>query len=573
MTNAAGISIALLCKDTAVAHFLALAPKKFNWIRSGNPGPKDRHAVETDMQSSAPVVHIPSRAVDAVLFDLDGVVTQTVTLHAAAWKELFDGYLRQRAIREHNVFQPFDADADYRRYVDGKPRYAGVESFLMSRAIGLPYGDPADSPERETVCGLGNKKDDIFLRCLKTQGVEVFESTVALIHSLNAQGIKTAIVSSSKNCAAVLEAAGLADLFTVRIDGMDVARLKLKGKPDPDIFLKAAERLGVAPARAVVVEDAIAGVQAGRNGKFGLVIGVARQGNHAALQQHGADVVVGDLGEIALDGGNAFTMKNTLELPSALDRWEEIARRLQSRRVTAFLDYDGTLTPIVDRPEHALLSEDMRRTVGALADRCPVAIISGRDRADVQRLVQIDTIVYAGSHGFDIVGPQGMQTRYEHGTDFVPILDRTEQELRQRLAAVKGVLVEHKKFCIAIHVRGLDQADEGAVEAIVDDVLAGHPELRKGYGKKVFELQPGLDWHKGHAVRWVLHALGLDGPDVLPLYIGDDRTDENAFKALRERGIGIVVAESSRPTWASYLLKNPGEVHLFLRQLLAWLGR
>jgi trehalose 6-phosphate phosphatase len=525
------------------------------------------------MKSSAPVVYIANRAVDAVLFDLDGVVTQTVRLHAAAWKELFDGYLHQRATREHKVFQPFDADADYRRYVDGKPRYAGVESFLKSRDIGLPYGDSADSPERETVCGLGNKKDDIFLRRLKTQGVEVFKSTVALIHSLNARGIKTAVVSSSKNCAAVLEAAGLADLFMVRLDGVDVARLKLKGKPDPDIFLKAAERLSVGPARAVVIEDAIAGVQAGRNGNFGLVIGVARQGNHAALQQNGADIVVGDLDEIDLDGGKACAVRNTLDLPSALDRWEEIARRLQSRRVAAFLDYDGTLTPIVDRPDQALLSEGMRRSVAALAERCPVAIISGRDRADVQRLVQIDTLVYAGSHGFDIVGPHGMQTRYEHGTDLVPIVERAEEELRQRLAGVKGVLVEHKKFSVAIHVRSVDPAEERAVEAIVDDVLAGHPELRKGYGKKVFELQPRLDWHKGHAVRWVLRALGLDGPDVLPLYIGDDLTDENAFEAVAERGLGIVVAAASRSTSASYVLKNPDEVHLFLRRLLAWLGR
>jgi beta-phosphoglucomutase family hydrolase len=267
------------------------------------------------MKFSSPVVHIPSRDVDAVLFDLDGVVTQTVKLHAAAWKELFDGYLRRRAALAQEAFQPFDPDTDYRRYVDGKPRYAGVESFLQSRGLELPYGDPSDSPERETVCGLGNRKDDIFLQLLKTEGVEVFDSTVALIHTLKARGIKTAIVSSSKNCAAVLDAAGLAGLFAARVDGMDVDRLKLKGKPDPDIFLEAAKRLGVAPTRAVVVEDAIAGVQAGRNGKFGLIIGVTRQDDRNILQENGADVVVGDLQEIDLDGGSGVAGKNTMNLP------------------------------------------------------------------------------------------------------------------------------------------------------------------------------------------------------------------------------------------------------------------
>jgi len=396
---------------------------------------------------------------------------------------------------------------------------------------------------------------------------------VALIHTLKARGIKTAIVSSSKNCAAVLEAAGLARLFAAQVDGVDIARFKLKGKPDPDIFLKAAERLGVAPARAVVIEDAIAGVQAGRNGKFNLVIGVARRGDRNVLQENGADVVVGDLRELDFDGDSAVPVGAAMDLASALDGWEKIARRMRNMRIVTFFDYDGTLTPIVDRPDHARLSEEVRRTVGELANRCPVAIISGRDRADVQGLVQIDTIVYAGSHGFDIVAPHGMQLQYEQGADFLPVIDRAEDELRQKPAGVQGVLVERKRFSVAIHVRGVAQADEGAVEAIVDDVLARHPELRKGYGKEVFNLQPGVDWQKGHAVIWVLRALGLDRPDVLPLYIGHDLPHENAFRALVARGIGIAVAESSRPTAASYVLRNPHEVRLFLRRLIVWLER
>jgi alpha,alpha-trehalase len=254
-----------------------------------------------DVQTTDSRFAIAVRDSDAVLFDLDGVVTDSATLHIAAWKELFDGYLKARATRERATFRPFDTEADYRQYVDGKPRYDGVKSFLESRGISLPYGDPSDKPDQETICGLGNKKNLIFNELLNTRGVRVFDTTVTLIRNLKAHGVKTAVVSSSKNCATVLAATGLADLFDMRVDGVESARLNLPGKPAPDTFLEAARRLGVEPARAVVVEDAIAGVQAGRNGKFGLVIGVARDGNRAALLEHGADVVVEDLRAIRVD--------------------------------------------------------------------------------------------------------------------------------------------------------------------------------------------------------------------------------------------------------------------------------
>jgi trehalose 6-phosphate phosphatase len=525
------------------------------------------------MKFTTPTFTFTRRTLDAVLFDLDGVVTRTARQHAAAWQELFDSYLRQRARRDNTPVQPFDVDGDYRRYVDGKPRHEGVESFLRSRGINLPYGDPADSPDQETICGLGNKKNQIFRQLLKSQGVEVFDSTVALIQRLRSRGFKTAIVSSSKNCAAVLEAAGLTDLFDTRADGADIAHLQIKGKPAPDIFLLAAERLGVVPARAAVVEDAIAGVQAGRNGRFQHVIGVASQGNPDALRSNGADVVVSDSGELGVEGMESAVGSPKRPLPGALEHLEDIRHRLEHKNVAVFLDYDGTLTPIVDRPDHALLSSAMRQILRELASCCPVAIISGRDRADVQKLVQIDAIVYAGSHGFDIAAPQNRQIQYENGLAFLPVLAHAEDELRQKLAAVAGALVEHKKFSIAIHFRNVAEADEAALEAIVDEVLAHHPDLRKGYGKKVFELQPRIDWHKGKAVLWLLQALKLDGAGVLPLYIGDDLTDEDAFKALAQRGIGIMVEDSTRPTAAHYVLKSPVEVQAFLQHLTSWLKR
>jgi beta-phosphoglucomutase family hydrolase len=235
---------------------------------------------------------------DAVLFDLDGVLTATAKLHAACWKKAFDEFLQKRAEGKGEPFRPFDLKADYEDYVDGKPRYDGVQSFLESRGIQLPWGAPDDPPDRETFCGLGNLKDDLFNQTLKSEGVEVFQGTVAWLHQLRQAGIKTAVVSSSKHCRAIIEAAGIADQFEARVDGNVSDDLKLKGKPAPDTYLKAAAMLGVKPQRAVVVEDALSGVEAGRNGGFGLVIGVDRKGDAEALRKHGADIVVSDLKEM-----------------------------------------------------------------------------------------------------------------------------------------------------------------------------------------------------------------------------------------------------------------------------------
>lgn len=241
---------------------------------------------------------IDLRERDAFLFDLDGVVTRTAALHAAAWKRLFDEVL---ARRDGPGFVPFDLDADYRRYVDGKPRFAGIRSFLDARGIALPPGTPADDAERDTIHGLGQRKNRFFTALLAERGVDVYDAAVRLLHALRARGVRTAVVSSSRNCAAVLRAARLTGLFDVRVDGRDLARdAGLRGKPAPDTFLEAARRLGVPPARCVVLEDAVAGVEAGRRGGFGLVIGVGDDAD--ALRAAGADVVVADLGALRLGG-------------------------------------------------------------------------------------------------------------------------------------------------------------------------------------------------------------------------------------------------------------------------------
>jgi beta-phosphoglucomutase family hydrolase len=236
--------------------------------------------------------------VHACLFDLDGVLTDTARVHAAAWKQMFDAYLQDRAKRTGQPFVPFDAEQDYDEYVDGKPRYDGVRSFLASRGIRLPEGDPSDPPSAETVYGLGNRKNELVLAMLKRDGVQVYEGSVRYVRAVRDAGLHRAVVSASANCREVLQAAGIEDLFEVRIDGIVVEEKHLKGKPAPDTFLAAAEELGAKPAEAAVFEDALAGVEAGRAGHFGFVVGVDRTGQHEALVQHGADIVVSDLAEL-----------------------------------------------------------------------------------------------------------------------------------------------------------------------------------------------------------------------------------------------------------------------------------
>ena len=242
--------------------------------------------------------------VEACLFDLDGVLTQTATVHAKAWKEMFDDYLRERAKRTGDTFTPF-TDDDYDDYVDGKPRYDGVRSFLASRGIELPDGTPDDAPGTETVDGLGNRKNDLVLALIERDGVDAYEGSVRYVRAARDAGLHRAVVSSSSNCRDVLEAAGILDLFEEIVDGIVATRERLRGKPAPDTFLEGARRLGVDAARSAVFEDAVAGVEAGRAGGFGYVVGVDRVGHADALKAHGADVVVRDLSELLDDGGAA----------------------------------------------------------------------------------------------------------------------------------------------------------------------------------------------------------------------------------------------------------------------------
>jgi trehalose 6-phosphate phosphatase len=514
---------------------------------------------------STPIVDLS--LFDAVTFDLDGVVTKTARVHAAAWKSVFDDYLNTRASQTGEPFQTFDLIQDYREYVDGKPRYEGVASFLTSRGIHLPHGKPSDSPGQETVCGLGNRKNGKFLEALHTQGVDVFPSTLALINFLKSKGKAVAVVTASENCQEILQAAGVKNLFHVSVDGRDARTFHLHGKPAPDTFVKAAQLLGVQPQRAVVFEDALAGVEAGLAGHFGLVVGIDRVGQAEALHSHGGDVVVSDVVELGIRDEEDVLWHSTQALPSALSQFKELATHFNKKPVIVFLDYDGTLTPIVNRPDLAILSQDMRDTLEILSRQCPVGIISGRDRMDVTDLVNLDSLIYAGSHGFDIAGPQGLNLHHEVGEQFSSALDRAESDLRDRLHAIPGSLLERKRFSIAVHYRLVHQGQVPEVEQAVTLVLSKFPTLRRSEGKKVFEIQPRLEWDKGKALLWLLDGLNWKEKNYFPIYIGDDLTDEDAFRVLAGIGAGIVVEEGYRFSSAQYALENPHAVQQFLMQL------
>ena len=258
-------------------------------------------------------------------------------------------------------------------------------------------------------------------------------------------------------------------------------------------------------------------------------------------------------------------------LPSALQQMPEFERRLEVKEAAVFLDYDGTLSPIVSRPELAVVTKEMRTAVERLAKLCTVAVISGRSREAVQGFLGLDNVIYAGSHGLDIAGPGGSGLRNDIGREFQQTIDSVYAELSQEVKGIEGALVEHTTYSTTVHYRLVAPKEAARVEEVVNRVLQGYPSLHKTRGKMVWEIRPRIDWGKGKAVLWILDALGLDSSRALAFYIGDDVTDEDAFQALKRRGVGILVAESPRATAATHSLRSTKEVQEFLEGMVSLL--
>ncbi|MEZ5818758.1 MAG: trehalose-phosphatase, partial [Hyphomicrobiaceae bacterium] len=378
---------------------------------------------------------IEAQHIDAIFLDLDGVVTSTARVHAAAWKATFDAFLEAR---DGQAFEPFDEVQDYALYVDGRLRQDGVRTFLASRGISLPLGRAEDAPSFQTVWGLGNRKNGLFRELLSSRGVDVYDDARDFIKRLRSVGIICGLVSASRNCRLIVSKSGLAPLFDIIIDGNDAERLGLRGKPAPDMFLAAAKGMGIKPDRACVIEDAPAGIEAANAGGFRLAILVSRKGGEP--DSRAGCATVRSLAEIDVEG-----------LPSASESLDEIAARIQDKPHAVLLDYDGTLTPIVARPELAVLSERMRGVLSSLAEQCPTGIVTGRSLAEIRRLVGVD-LSFIASHGMEqqIKGcaaeehaPPGVAAKISQAAD----------ALQQKLGRIGGVIVERKPFSVAVHYR------------------------------------------------------------------------------------------------------------------------
>lgn len=506
-----------------------------------------------------------TKSIEALIFDLDGVITQTRATHKKAWKVMFDNFFEDRCPGQASM-----TESDYQEYIDGKPRYQGVKSFLASRGVEIPYGSKNDDPGYDTVCALGNSKNILFNNLLEKDGVEVYHDALEKLKEWRSQGMKTAIVSSSKNCRKIIQVAGIRNLFDACVDGLVSEEIGLKGKPNPDIFTEAARRLEINIENAVVFEDASSGVKAGQRGYFGLVVGISRFGNAKALLKNGADITIDDFRDFDLHDRalheKYFVRQGIPIFPENI----EIFDILSQKTPVIFLDYDGTLSPIVPRPEDAILSSVMKKTLKKLAGIFTVAIVTGRDKEDVENLVGLDEMIYAGSHGYIITGPNELFMEHPDSEKITPRLDNIEEEVNSFLKGkTVGTQVDRKRYAIGIHYRNARPEDEEVVRKLVDEILKKHPGHKKGEGKKIIEIKPDIDWHKGKAVLWILDALNLsENKDIIPVFIGDDITDEDGFKALKDIGLGILVGSHGQPTAARYSLKNVFQVNEFFNKLI-----
>ncbi len=397
----------------------------------------------------------------------------------------------------------------------------------------------------------------------------LLESTVVLAQKLRGVDVATAACSSSGHCQEILKTAGVDDLFDVCVDGTVAGGRGLAGSGHPVVLLEATRRLGVRPQRCVVVEDADAGAVAGRDGGFALVIAVDRNGHIDEPLRFDADIVVADLSDVAVRTGD----KRISEIPNALESYGQLIGITNARESMLFLDYDGTLSPIVSDPGAATLVDGAAEALELVAAVCPVAVLSGRDLADIRTRVGRPGLWYAGSHGFELAGPDGTYHQNDAAAAFVPVLGRAAAELCDSLVQIPGVRVEHKRFAVAVHYREVAPEHVGEIIAATHR-LGQRAGLRVTGGRMLVELRPDIDWDKGTALAWIRDHVEATG-SLMPIYIGDDLTDEDAFDTVQFDGVGIVVRhdeDGDRKTAANFTLQSPDQVREFLQRGSRWLA-
>ncbi len=465
---------------------------------------------------------------DAVLFDLDGVVTRTEDTHAKAWKKLFDEYLSKKSAIDK--YQPFDASKDYIKYVDGKPRYKGVASFIASRNITLPYGSVDDAPDQESICGLGNRKNQLFAELLKKEGVKVYESTIVLIKELRKNGFKTAIVSSSKNCHQIISSAGIEPLFDARVDGVVSENLGLSGKPEPDIFAEAAKQLNTDASRCVVVEDALSGVEAGVKGGFGLVIGVNRGNQEEQLKQKGADLVIDDLNEIDV----GVLLK---DLPDALKAYHKIMQQIGGKEIVILIAYDSILSHMANLPEKTSLSQEIKEILTDMSGQFTVIVTCQKKAEHLREKVKIENIYYADNDGTTIVGP----------TEFVSDIDsqspRTDRRKNSGLVNILDKMnLVSQSICPIFF--GCNTRDKESFESVAEIGIG----IALGSGLCASNTIFKIDSPK-HICRFLQRLCSnlQKGTSWGQIYSGFDPEDEGRREALCALGNGYFVTRGAAP--------------------------
>ena len=491
--------------------------------------------------------------IKGIIFDMDGVVTQTATLHFEAWKTTLDEFLLELNPTENKLF----TEEDYFYYLDGMPRNEGLSNFLTSRKI-TSYNHQA-----KWIRQLSDKKNKYFQKLLKKQPVDYFSDTLQFIEFLLLHKYQIALISSSKNCVPILQSANIEHLFPVYVDGIISEQLNIAGKPEPDIFLEAAKRLKLPPQECLVIEDALSGVKAAKNGQFGKVIALDRNKKlYPQFLELKPDYILPDLSKAQQLFNIEIRHKQPMYGLTALPSIHRLMKHCY--QFIIFLDYDGTLTPIVERPEQAILSPSMHDCLNSLSQEYLTVIISGRELNDLKGHIKISTLFYSGNHGLEFIGPQSY---YQMGAEFKEEIGELYDCLSQKLKQISGCLIENKTFSLSVHYRLVDNENVKLIEKQIDAALANYPRLKKHYGKKVYEIRPNILWNKGIASNAILEKFKLNNPHLIPIYIGDDVSDEDAFEVFQTKGITIKVEQNPSDTKANYFLNSPLEVQRFLTQL------
>lgn len=499
---------------------------------------------------------IEIKDVDAAIFDLDGVITDTASVHARAWKTTFDAFLEAR----DKDFKPFDIEKDYHEFIDGKPRHEGVKSFLQSRDIELPAGSPKDEGEKDTVHGLGNRKNALYNELLEKEGFTIYKDAVERLKQWKAAGIKTAIVSSSKNCKKVLELAQLEHLFNVRVDGVTSEELNLKGKPEPDIFLEAVKRLHVVPQRAVIFEDAIAGVKAGAQGKFACVVGVERKQRKNMLKQHGATEIITSFREIDILVESLPQQFSWDKITSALEHAPEISNKLASKTLCLFISDE-----VIDPPEESKHEKDrklkeVRDVLKTLAHHAIVAIIGEHDLSDLKEKLKLNSLYYAGCKGLDISGPD---MKIQLGKEAIPQLDQLQEALKANENGTPAPECSRKRLLLLCRLSE-DEKQAAAQKAYCGKLVAQHDRLRLDERNGELFIHPKINWNKAKTLGLLLEEIEPDETDLLPVYLGNEKKDEEVFHFLFKQGLGIKVGDDGLQSFAKYKLSSFDEVSKFL---------